>query len=58
MKQLITFIIKFIFFFLIVYVVVRYPKEVRAVQEVCFGWIINISAPLVNKIYVTIMEIN
>lgn len=57
MKQLFWFLFKFICLFILVYLVVRYPIEVRAVQEVMFGWVINLTAPLINKIYTTIMEI-
>ena len=52
------FLLKFVFVFLLVYAVVRYPVEVRAVQEVMLGWFLNLIAPLVNRIYTPIMEIN
>ena len=58
MGKLLIFLLKFVFVFLLVYAVVMYPVEVRAVQEVMLGWFLNLIAPLVNRIYTTIMEIN
>ena len=58
MGEVRVLLVKFVFVFLLVYAVVRYPVEVRAVQEVMLGWFLNLIAPLVNRIYTTIMEIN
>ena len=57
MGKLLIFLLKFVFVFLLVYAVVRYPVEVRAVQEVMLGWFLNLIAPLVNRIYTPIMDI-
>ena len=58
MGKLFVFIFKFVCVFLMVYAVVRYPVEVRAIQEVLMGWFLNLIAPVVNNIYTTIMTIN
>lgn len=57
MIKLFEFIVKFMCLFLLVYAIVRYPNHVRAIQELMFGWFINIIAPIANKIYTTIINI-